>query len=799
MPLVAVVLAFIISAATFLPFMVAASPAAQAAYTSAGTGTGSATTGFLAAPTSVIVPSTTTGVVPVSWTAPVGALTPVTYYVVRSTNGVRSPACGTTPGSSITTTNCADSPSTAGPHTYTVTAIHRSWTSTSSPSGSVTLTAGKLAFTVQPSDVAANGTITPSVQVSLQSTQGVPVRTANQPITLAIGANPGGSNLTGTLTAMTNTDGTATFSDLRLDKLGAGYTLTATSSGIPAATSTGFTVTSSVFVFTTAATNGIASSTAGQGPITVQRVNSAGTAVTAPAGGLSLTLTSTTAGSASFAAGSNGQTITTITIPAGSSSATFYYGDTKAGFPVVRVSANGVTAGSQTQTVTAAPASKVAYTTQVVSGTTSTTADLGPLTVQLQDPFSNPVVAPAAGVPVGLASTTTGTAVFSPTRGSTTTAPIATIPSGSSTLTFYYGDTRAGTATISATASGLLAASQAVTLTSPVATQLAITSPTVTGSATGTTTLGPITVQLRDAAGLPVTALGQGTTLTVTSTSTGTTRASSTQGATITGTITIPAGANSTTYYYSDTLAGTPTVTVAAPGLTSASQQVTVRAAAPARLTYLSAPARGPASSTTNVGPMTVQLEDIFGNPSPAPAGGTLLNLTSNSTGTRIFATTRGTTTNTPTITIPGAATSTTLYYADTLAGTPTLSVTGANLTSAAQQQSITAAAPAQVQFVQNPTNVRKGVPFSPTITAIIVDQYGNRTTSTAATTLELRTSTGATGARGNLGGSTTVNAVNGLATFNGLTVGGPASGPYTLLVTSSLLTSGLSSVFTVN
>ncbi|MHA7285291.1 beta strand repeat-containing protein [Arthrobacter sp. MDT3-44] len=798
MPPVAVVLAFIISAAAVLSFLVAASPAAQAAYTSAGSGTGSVSTGFLASPTSVTVPSTTTGAVPVSWTAPVGVLTPVAYYVVRSTNGVRSPACGTTPGSSITATSCTDSPPTAGPHTYTVTAVHKSWTSTSNPSGSVTLTAGKLVFTVQPSDVAANGTITPSVQVALQSTQGVPVRTPNQPITLAIGANPGGSNLTGTLTATTGTDGTATFSDLHLDKLGTGYTLTATSSGIPAATSTGFAVTASVFVFTTAATNGIASATAGQGPITVQRVNSAGTPITASSGGLSLTLASTTAGSASFAASPNGQPITTITIPNGASSATFYYGDTRAGSPVVRVSATGVTAGSQTQTVTAAPASKLAYTTQPLSGTTSTTADLGPLTVQLQDPFNNPVVAPAAGVPVRLASTTTGTAVFSPTQGATATAATATIPSGSSSLTFYYGDTRTGTATISATAGSLPAASQAITLTSPVATQLAITSPAVTGTATATTTLGPITVQLRDAAGLPVTALGQGTTLTVASTSPGTTRVSSTQGATTTGTITIPAGATSTTFYYSDTLAGTPTVTVAAPGLTNASQQVTVRAAAPARLTYLSAPTRGQASSTTNVGPMTVQLEDSFGNPSPAPAGGTLLNLTSTSAGTRIFSTTRGTTTSTPTITIPEAATSTTLYYADTAAGTPTLTVTGANLTSAAQQQTITAAAPAQVQFLQNPTNVRKGVPFSPTITATIVDQYGNRTTSTAAATLELRTSTGATGARGNLGGSTTVNAVNGIATFTGLTVGGPASGPYTLLATSSLLTSGLSSVFIV-
>ena len=58
---------------------------------------------------------------------------------------------------------------------------------------------------------------------------------------LALGAGPAGGRLSGTLTRPA-VNGIATFTDLRIDKPGAGYTLRATTPGLPAATSAAFTV-----------------------------------------------------------------------------------------------------------------------------------------------------------------------------------------------------------------------------------------------------------------------------------------------------------------------------------------------------------------------------------------------------------------------------------------------------------------------------------------------------------------------------------------------------------------------------
>ena len=61
-------------------------------------------------------------------------------------------------------------------------------------------------------------------------------------VTLAIGSNPGGGTLSGTLT-VTVVSGIATFSDLSIDLAGAGYTLHASATGVTGADSGPFTIT----------------------------------------------------------------------------------------------------------------------------------------------------------------------------------------------------------------------------------------------------------------------------------------------------------------------------------------------------------------------------------------------------------------------------------------------------------------------------------------------------------------------------------------------------------------------------
>src|SRR5205809_524288 len=100
----------------------------------------------------------------------------------------------------------------------------------------------KLVFTVHPTNAAGAQLITPAVQVAVQDAFGNTVTAATDAVTVALGANPGAGTLSGTLTVAA-TQGIATFSNLRIDRPGSGYTLAASAGGLSGATSVPFAVT----------------------------------------------------------------------------------------------------------------------------------------------------------------------------------------------------------------------------------------------------------------------------------------------------------------------------------------------------------------------------------------------------------------------------------------------------------------------------------------------------------------------------------------------------------------------------
>ena len=82
----------------------------------------------------------------------------------------------------------------------------------------------------------------------------------------------------------------------------------------------------------------------------------------------------------------------------------------------------------------------------------------------------------------------------------------------------------------------------------------------------------------------------------------------------------------------------------------------------------------------------------------------------------------------------------------------------------------ISPAAATALAFVTTPGNTRAGVAFTNQPTVEAQDAFGNRATSfSGAVTLAIKPGTGTVGAT--LGGTATVNAVNGLATFSGLSI----------------------------
>src|SRR2546423_357637 len=87
---------------------------------------------------------------------------------------------------------------------------------------------------------AAGAAITPAVQVTAQDAQGNTATEFTGNVTVAIGTNPASGTLTGTATVAASA-GVATFANLAIDKVGTGYTLTATGAG--SATSAAFNIT----------------------------------------------------------------------------------------------------------------------------------------------------------------------------------------------------------------------------------------------------------------------------------------------------------------------------------------------------------------------------------------------------------------------------------------------------------------------------------------------------------------------------------------------------------------------------
>ena len=101
---------------------------------------------------------------------------------------------------------------------------------------------------------------------------------------------------------------------------------------------------------------------------------------------------------------------------------------------------------------------------------------------------------------------------------------------------------------------------------------------------------------------------------------------------------------------------------------------------------------------------------------------------------------------------------------------------------------------PAKLAFTVQPTSGTAGVPIAPTVTAAIQDASGDVvTTATNAVTIAL----GANPAGGTLSGTSTVTAVNGIATFTDLSIERAESG-YTLVATSGSLTNATSPPFDI-
>ncbi len=333
--------------------------------------------------------------------------------------------------------------------------------------------AAKLAFTVQPNRTVAGGLISPAVQVTVQDSLGIPVANAATLITLAIGTNPGGGTLAGTV-SRSAVNGVATFSDLSIATAGAGYTLVAGANGLVAATSTGFDIdpgAAAKVTFLVQPTPTVAGNTIGPA-VQVAIQDALGNTVPSATGTITLAI-GTNPGAGTLQG-------TLVRTPVGGVASFTDLSVNKAGSGYTLVAtAGGLASGTSTGfAITPAVPSKLAFTvqpTKAVAGSALTPA----VQVAIQDGLGN-TVSSATGIISLTIGTNPGGAMLTGAVTQTAVSGIASFPNLSLNKTgMGY--------TIVATASGMTGATSAgFDITAGAPTKLAFTvqpTPTVVGTA----------------------------------------------------------------------------------------------------------------------------------------------------------------------------------------------------------------------------------------------------------------------------------------------------------------------------
>ena len=431
-----------------------------------------------------------------------------------------------------------------------------------------------------------------------------------------------------------------------------------------------------------------------------------------------------------FKDNSTGNTITSVSIPSGSSTASFKYVDTLVSTPTLTASATGLTSAMQTETVIAATASQLIFTTSaqtLTAGMNSAT-----ITVQLEDPFNN--IATASSTQTILLTTTSEFGQFRDNATGNSPIIFVNLAAGTSSTNFKYNDTLAGSPMLTVTDFALTSSTATQTETVNAATVSKLVYTTTAQTLTAGVVSGTLTVQEEDAFG-NVTTTAETVNLSTSNTTTGLFKDNAT-GATITS-VSIALGSSTASFQYVDTLVSTPTLTASSTGLTSAMQTETVIAATATQLVYTTTAQT--LTAGVNSSTITVQEEDTFGNPTTTAE---TVNLSTSNTSTGLFKdnSTGATITS---VSIASGFSTASFKYVDTLVSTPTLTAAATGLTSAMQTETVIAAAASKLIFITAPQTVSFGV-VSGTLTIQEQDAFGNVTTT--AETVNLSTSNTGTG-----------------------------------------------------
>ena len=260
----------------------------------------------------------------------------------------------------------------------------------------------RVVLTTQPASTTAGATLAPIV-LTVRDAQSITTTAFTGPVSVTLGANPGGATLGGT-TTVNAVAGVATFSTLTVNRVGTGYTLVASSPGLVGATTTAFDIAAGAARRLEFGAYPVAGAIAGVtiDPISVLARDSTGNLATTFTGVLTLGLGASPAGAAIA-----GGTTATAANGVGSFESVRL---TRAGQYRFTASAAGLTSATG-PLFEVGPGPAAGFT--LVSGGGQTAAGLSllpqPIVVQVIDAFGNAVV--GAGRTVTFAAATGGGSV----------------------------------------------------------------------------------------------------------------------------------------------------------------------------------------------------------------------------------------------------------------------------------------------------------------------------------------------------------------------------------------------------
>jgi hypothetical protein len=635
---------------------------------------------------------------------------------------------------------------------------------TSATSGSFTVNPGAastLSLVQTPASGIASQALSPSLQVAVKDQFGNVVTGDTSTIAVAMASGPGGF-AAGSTTSAAAVNGVATFNNLMLNAAGS-YTLSASDGALTGATTGSIAIsaaagTASKLAITQTPTSGIAGQALSPS-LTVAIEDSSGNVIT---GNNSTVTVTVSAGPARLGSGST----TSVTAVNGVATFSSLF-LTAVGTYTLSVSDGSLTgATSASITIGAGAASKL-FVSQA-PGTGTAGQALNPsVMVAVQDAYGNAVTSNATinlavgSGPAGFASgsTTSATAV----NGVATFSNLMLGTAGNYTLTASSGSFTSGTST-------------AITISPAAASKLFVSQ--VPGSATAGQALSPgVTVAVEDAFGNVITSNKSTITLAV----------SSGPGAFATGSTTSAAAVNGVATFSNLVLdtAGSYVLNATGGSLTAAkSSAFAVNAAAGTKLVILQTPTSGTAGQALSK-TLQVALRDQFGN--------TVTSNTSNVTVSVNSGPGSGANTSTMSVAaVNGVATFSNLIF--NTAGTYTLKVSDGSMASATTGNVVIAtAAASKLAFTQTPASGTAGKALTPGIKVSVEDAFGNVITSNTSK-ITLVVNSGPDGFAG--GSTTTVAAVNGVATFSKLLC--DRTGSYVIGASDGSLTKASSASITI-